>query len=143
MRAIPRQTRFRRSRVFRCRAKARRRLSAAALAHALAALRDRASSAFRPKLLDTLPGYRRAEFGRNLAAGVTVGGPAGAFIVIVYGIVERYGVADLIIASAMSGVMLFLLGLFRLGVLVRSGLACTARANRDHRAPPMEARYQH
>jgi len=50
---------------------------------------------------------------------VQIGGPAGAFIVIVYGIVERYGVANLIIATAMSGVMLFLLGLFRLGVLVR------------------------
>jgi len=50
---------------------------------------------------------------------VQIGGPAGAFIVIVYAIVERYGVANLIIATAMSGVMLFLLGLFRLGVLVR------------------------
>ena len=50
---------------------------------------------------------------------VQIGGPAGAFIVIVYGIVERYGVAYLVIATAMSGVTLFLLGLFRLGVLVR------------------------
>ena len=50
---------------------------------------------------------------------VQIGGPAGAFIVIVYGIVERYGLANLLIATAMSGVMLFLLGLFRLGVLVR------------------------
>jgi len=50
---------------------------------------------------------------------VQIGGPAGAFIVIVYGIVERYGVANLVIATAMSGVILFLLGVFRLGVLVR------------------------
>ena len=50
---------------------------------------------------------------------VQIGGPAGAFIVIVYGIVERYGVANLIIATAMSGVMLFLMGLFKLGVLIR------------------------
>ncbi|RRD58504.1 STAS domain-containing protein [Comamonadaceae bacterium OH2545_COT-014] len=50
---------------------------------------------------------------------VQIGGPAGAFIVIVYGIVERYGVANLIIATAMSGVMLFLMGLLRLGTLVR------------------------
>ncbi|MGB2880378.1 MAG: SulP family inorganic anion transporter, partial [Rhodoferax sp.] len=38
---------------------------------------------------------------------VQIGGPAGAFIVIVYGIVERYGLANLIIATAMSGVMQF------------------------------------
>ncbi|MBE0586622.1 MAG: STAS domain-containing protein [Hydrogenophaga sp.] len=50
---------------------------------------------------------------------VQIGGPAGAFIVIVYGIVERYGVANLLIATASAGVLLFLLGLFRLGNLVR------------------------
>ncbi len=50
---------------------------------------------------------------------VQIGGPAGAFIVIVYGIVERYGLANLIIATAMSGVMLFAMGFFRLGTLIR------------------------
>ena len=50
---------------------------------------------------------------------VQIGGPAGAFIVIVYGIVERYGVGNLIIATALSGVLLFLMGLFKLGTLVR------------------------
>jgi SulP family sulfate permease len=50
---------------------------------------------------------------------VQIGGPAGAFIVIVYGIVERYGVGNLIIATALSGVLLFLMGVFRLGTLVR------------------------
>ncbi|MDZ7891436.1 MAG: SulP family inorganic anion transporter [Rhodoferax sp.] len=50
---------------------------------------------------------------------VQIGGPAGAFIVIVYGIVERYGYANLVIATAMSGVMLFAFGFFRLGTLVR------------------------
>ncbi len=50
---------------------------------------------------------------------VQIGGPAGAFIVIVYGIVERYGVANLLIATASAGVLLFLLGLLRLGSLVR------------------------
>ena len=50
---------------------------------------------------------------------VQIGGPAGAFIVIVYGIVERYGVANLLIATACAGVLLVLLGLFRLGTLVR------------------------
>ncbi|HMN21257.1 MAG TPA: SulP family inorganic anion transporter [Ottowia sp.] len=50
---------------------------------------------------------------------VQIGGPAGAFIVIVYGIVQQYGVANLIIATLLSGVLLFLMGLFRLGTLVR------------------------
>ena len=50
---------------------------------------------------------------------VQIGGPAGAFIVIVYGILERYGLANLILATAMSGVVLFLMGLFRLGTLIR------------------------
>jgi len=52
-------------------------------------------------------------------SSVPIGGPAGAFIVIVYGIVGRYGVANLLIATASAGVLLFLLGLFRLGTLVR------------------------
>lgn len=50
---------------------------------------------------------------------VQIGGPAGAFIVIVYGILERYGLSNLIIATAMSGVMLFVMGLFKLGTLIR------------------------
>ena len=50
---------------------------------------------------------------------VQIGGPAGAFIVIVYGILDRYGLANLIIATALSGVMLFVMGLMRLGTLIR------------------------
>ena len=50
---------------------------------------------------------------------VQIGGPAGAFIVIVYGMVERFGVANLIIATAMSGVLLFAMGVFKLGNLIR------------------------
>ena len=50
---------------------------------------------------------------------VQIGGPAGAFIVIIYGIVERYGIPNLLLATAMSGVLLFLMGMFRLGTLVR------------------------
>jgi len=50
---------------------------------------------------------------------VQIGGPAGAFIVIVYGIVERHGLANLLIATSMAGVLLFLMGLLRLGALVR------------------------
>ncbi|MBT2326779.1 STAS domain-containing protein [Variovorax paradoxus] len=52
-------------------------------------------------------------------SAVQIGGPAGAFIVIVYGIVERYGVANLLIATACAGVLLLLMGLFRLGTLIR------------------------
>ena len=117
---------------------------------------------FRPRLLDSLQGYDRERFSKDVGAGLTVGvvalplamafaiasglkpeaglftaiiagflisalggsrvqigGPAGAFIVIVYGIVERYGLANLILATAMSGVLLFLMGLFRLGTLIR------------------------
>ncbi len=50
---------------------------------------------------------------------VQIGGPAGAFIVIVYGIVDRYGLANLVIATAMSGVLLFAMGVFKMGTLVR------------------------
>ena len=52
-------------------------------------------------------------------SAVQIGGPAGAFIVIVYGIVERYGIANLLISTACAGVLLFLLGFFKLGTLVR------------------------
>ncbi len=52
-------------------------------------------------------------------SAVQIGGPAGAFIVIVYGILERYGLANLLIATACAGVLLFLLGFFKLGTLVR------------------------
>ena len=117
---------------------------------------------FRPRLLDTLKGYDRSRFLKDLGAGITVGivalplalafgiasgvkpeqglitamvagflisalggssvqigGPAGAFIVIVYGIVERYGYANLLVATVLAGVLMFLLGLFRLGALIR------------------------
>jgi sulfate permease, SulP family len=50
---------------------------------------------------------------------VQIGGPAGAFIVIVYGILERYGLANLLISTALAGVLLFAMGLFKLGALVR------------------------
>jgi SulP family sulfate permease len=50
---------------------------------------------------------------------VQIGGPAGAFIVIVYGILERHGPANLMLATLMSGVMLLAMGLLRLGTLIR------------------------
>ena len=50
---------------------------------------------------------------------VQIGGPAGAFIVVVYGILHRHGLANLIVATLMSGLLLMLMGLLRLGTLVR------------------------
>lgn len=52
-------------------------------------------------------------------SSVQIAGPAGAFIVIVYGILERYGLANLLISTACAGVLMYLLGLFKLGTLVR------------------------
>ncbi|MEO3714751.1 SulP family inorganic anion transporter [Roseateles flavus] len=52
-------------------------------------------------------------------SSVQIGGPAGAFIVIVYGIVQRYGVHNLLIATMLGGLMMLALGALRLGVLVR------------------------
>ena len=50
---------------------------------------------------------------------VQIGGPAGAFIVIVYGIVQQYGLANMLVSTAMAGVLLFVLGLTRIGSLIR------------------------
>jgi SulP family sulfate permease len=50
---------------------------------------------------------------------VQIGGPAGAFIVVVYAIVERYGVANLLLSTLFAGILLFAMGLFRMGNLIR------------------------
>ena len=50
---------------------------------------------------------------------VQIGGPAGAFIVVVYGIVQQYGVLNLVISTIVAGALLFVMGLARLGSLVR------------------------
>jgi sulfate permease, SulP family len=50
---------------------------------------------------------------------VQIAGPAGAFVALLYGIAEKYGVANLLIATMMAGVLLFAMGAFRLGTLVR------------------------
>jgi sulfate permease, SulP family len=50
---------------------------------------------------------------------VQIGGPAGAFIVIVYGIVQRYGFGNLLVATVLAGALMFVLGSLKLGVLVR------------------------
>lgn len=50
---------------------------------------------------------------------VQIGGPTGAFIVIVYGIVQNYGTSGLIVATIMAGIMLFLMGAFKLGSIIK------------------------
>ena len=117
---------------------------------------------FVPKLYSTLQGYTRAQFGRDLAAGVIVGvvaiplaiafaiasgvapgrglwtaivagflisalggsrvqigGPTGAFVVIVYGIVQKYGVDGLTVATLMAGVLLVIMGFAKLGSAIK------------------------
>jgi len=118
--------------------------------------------AFRPKLLDCLPGYDRNQFGKDLGSGITVGvlalplamafaiasgvsptagiwtaivagliisllggsrvqigGPTGAFIPIVYGIVVAHGFGNLLGATMLAGIMLLAMGLTRMGQLIR------------------------
>jgi sulfate permease, SulP family len=117
---------------------------------------------FKPKLLDTLKGYSRQQFARDLMAGlivglvalplaiafaiasgvapekglftaviagfiisalggsrVQIGGPTGAFIVIVYGIVQSHGVGGLVIATFIAGILLVGMGLARLGSVIK------------------------
>ncbi len=50
---------------------------------------------------------------------VQIGGPTGAFIVIVYGIIANYGLQGLAIATMMAGIILVLLGLFHLGTVIK------------------------
>jgi SulP family sulfate permease len=50
---------------------------------------------------------------------VQIGGPTGAFIVIVYGIVQTYGLSGLIIATFMAGILLIIFGLARLGTVIK------------------------
>ncbi len=117
---------------------------------------------FHPKLLDCLPTYNRVQFGKDMAAGITVGvlalplamafaiasgcsptagiwtaivaglitsllggsrvqigGPTGAFIPIIYGIVAINGFANLMGATMLAGLFLLGMGLARLGQLIR------------------------
>jgi SulP family sulfate permease len=117
---------------------------------------------FRPRLVDSLRGYKRDDLFSDIASGITVavialplamafaiasgvrpeqgivtaivagflisalggsrvqiGGPAGAFVALLYAIAEKYGVPNLLIATMMAGVLLFAMGALRLGTLVR------------------------
>ncbi len=50
---------------------------------------------------------------------VQIGGPTGAFIVIIYGIIQQYGIDGLTVATLMAGVLLVLLGVFKLGTVIK------------------------
>ncbi len=50
---------------------------------------------------------------------VQIGGPTGAFIVIIYGIIQQYGLGGLAVATVMAGVILILMGLFRFGTIIK------------------------
>src|SRR6266850_1177829 len=50
---------------------------------------------------------------------VSIGGPTGAFIVILYGIHARYGAENLAICTVMAGVILFVMGAARLGTMIK------------------------
>lgn len=52
-------------------------------------------------------------------SNVQIGGPTGAFIVIVYGIIQRYGIDGLIVATFMAGVLLIVMGALKLGTLIK------------------------
>ena len=117
---------------------------------------------FSPRLFQTLKGYNKQKFAKDLMAGVIVGivaiplaiafgiasgvgpteglvtaiiagflisalggtkvqigGPTGAFIVIVYGIIQQFGLAGLAIATIMAGLMQIAMGVFRFGSVIK------------------------
>ncbi|HEY5062213.1 MAG TPA: SulP family inorganic anion transporter, partial [Gemmatimonadaceae bacterium] len=50
---------------------------------------------------------------------VQIGGPTGAFVVIVYGIVQKYGIDGLTVATLMAGVLLVIMGVAKLGTAIK------------------------
>ncbi len=50
---------------------------------------------------------------------VQIGGPTGAFIVIIYGIIQQYGLGGLMVATIMAGILLIVMGLVRLGSVIK------------------------
>ncbi len=50
---------------------------------------------------------------------VQIGGPTGAFIVIVYGIVQQFGTSGLIVATIMAGIMLIAMGVLKAGTIIK------------------------
>lgn len=52
-------------------------------------------------------------------SSVQIGGPTGAFIIIVYGIIETFGVQGLAVATFMAGILLVAMGFFRIGTIIK------------------------
>ena len=61
-------------------------------------------------------GFAISAFG---GSRVQIGGPTGAFIIIIYGIIQQYGLEGLAIATVLAGLFLILLGITRLGTIIR------------------------
>lgn len=61
-------------------------------------------------------GFMVSVFGGN---SVQIGGPTGAFIIIVYNIIAQFGLEGLAIATFMAGIILVLMGVFRLGTVIK------------------------
>ncbi len=61
-------------------------------------------------------GFMVSAFGGN---SVQIGGPTGAFIVIVYNIIAQFGLQGLAVATLMAGVILVMMGLFKLGTVIK------------------------
>ncbi|MDE7125796.1 MAG: sulfate permease, partial [Muribaculaceae bacterium] len=61
-------------------------------------------------------GFMVSAFGGN---SVQIGGPTGAFIVIVYNIIAQFGLQGLAVATLMAGCILVMMGLFRLGTVIK------------------------
>jgi SulP family sulfate permease len=61
-------------------------------------------------------GFMVSAFGGN---SVQIGGPTGAFIIIVYNIIAQFGLQGLAIATFMAGLILVLMGLFKLGTVIK------------------------
>lgn len=62
-----------------------------------------------------IAGFLTSLFG---GSRVAIGGPTGAFIVIILGIVQQYGMSNLIICTIMAGLILLFMGIFRLGAFI-------------------------
>ncbi|MDR2474428.1 MAG: sulfate permease [Bacteroidales bacterium] len=52
-------------------------------------------------------------------SNVQIGGPTGAFIIIVYGIIQQFGLSGLLVATVIAGVILVLMGVLHLGTVIR------------------------
>ena len=63
-----------------------------------------------------IAGFIISDFG---GSKVQIGGPTGAFIVIIYGIIQQHGLTGLLIATIMAGILLILMGVFKLGNVIK------------------------